>query len=285
MERFLKLINLKMKKKIFIGIALSVSILVLMSFFNGSKADKKSNYKVIKINGQILFVKTGNTMKRGDVFTSGTPLKFITNNSRAAVMSQSTRFILQANAKGKVKILPATSNVTSRAGALINLVDLQNHFSGRYLIFDNEKLQIGKEAFPMDENHFFYVKYDYKGESIAKQLSFEDNYLLIKKDQLFKVDEKPIPVDEKEMTLFYRDDETKKSYKINTFTPVFPDLNELKNEVKMLIDELGECTAETKLGQITAYVNDFYGKPQKDNLMNWLEQEFDLTIEQKINFK
>ena len=274
-----------MKNKLLIGLGLSVSIFVLMSFLNGSNSDKKSSYKVIKINGQILFVKTGNNMKRGDVFSSGIPLKFITYNSRAAVMSQSTRFILQANAKGKVKILPATSNVTSRAGALINLVDLQNHFSGKYLIFDNEKLQIGKEAFPMNEKHFFYVKYDYKGETIAKQLSFEDNYLLIKKEELFKVDGKSIPVDEKEMTLFYRDNETKKSYKINTFTPVFPDLDELKNEVKILVDELGECTSETKISQITAYVNDFYGKPQKDNLMNWLEQEFNLIVEQKINFK
>ena len=52
-----------------------------------------------------------------------------------------------------------------------------------------------------------------------------------------------------------------------------------------MVDELGECTSETKISQITAYVNDFYGKPQKDNLMNWLEQEFNLIVEQKINFK
>lgn len=278
-------VYVRMKKIIIIGSVFSITLLVLMSFFSGEKLDKKANYKVIKINGQILFVKTGVDMKRGDVFVPGTPLKFLTHTSRAAVMSQSTRFILQANAKGKVKILPATSNITSRAGALINLVDLQNHFSGKYLIFDNEKLQIGKEAFPMDDNHFFYVKFDHKGENIAKQLSFDENYLLIKKDDLFKIDGKSIPVEEKEMTLYYRNNESKKSYKINEFTPVFPDLKELKVEVAMLFKELGECSTESKITQVTAYMNDFYGKPQKENLMNWLEKEFSLTTEQQINFK
>lgn len=274
-----------MKKISILTLILGAVILFFVSTLSAVKVDKKTNYKVIKINGQILFVKTGVDMKRGDVFASGTALDFVTVTSRAAVMSQSTRYVLQANSKGKVKILPATSNITSRSGALINLIDLQNHFSGRYLIFDNEKLQIGKEAFPMDKAHFFYVKYDYNGEEIAKQLSYEDNFLFIKKEELFKVDGVGIPVEEKEMILYYRDDESKKSYRINSFTPVFPDLKELKIEVEILLDALGQVSAEKKMAEITAYLNDFYGKPQKDNLTNWLEGEFKLSVEKKINFK
>jgi hypothetical protein len=256
-----------------------------MSFEFEKKADKKVNYKVVKVNGQIKFVKTDTDMKMGDVYTAGTSLSFITTNSRAAVMNKSVRFVIQSNAKGKVKVLPASSNVTSRAGALINLIDLQNHFSGRYLMFDNEKLQIGKEAFPMDDNHFFYVKYDFNNESIAKRLSFQNNYLSINKDDLFKIDGKSIAIDEKEMTLYYRDDVEKKSFKINSFTPVFPDLIVLKSEVNMLLSDSDHLTAEQKLVQVTSYLNEFYGKPQKDNLMNWLDKEFNLKFEQVINFK
>lgn len=83
-------------------------------------------------------------MNRRDVYVAGASLKFVTTSSRATVMNKSVGFVIQSNSKGKVKVLPATSNVTSRAGALINLIDLQNHFSGKYLIFENEKLQIGK---------------------------------------------------------------------------------------------------------------------------------------------
>jgi hypothetical protein len=258
-----------------------MSIAVGMSF----EFEKKANYKVIKVKGHIQFVRTGADMKMGDVYVAGTSLNFVTTSSRAAVVNKSVRFVIQSNSKGKVKVLPATSNVTSRAGALINLIDLQNHFSGKYLMFDNEKLQIGKEAFPMDDTHFFYVKYMYNNESIAKRLEFENNYLKINKESLFKVDGKSIKIEEKEMTLYYRDDVEKRSFKINTFTPVFPDLNVLKTEVEMLLSESEKLTSDQKLAQVTSYLNEFYGKPQKDNLINWLDKEFDLKFEQVINFK
>ena len=75
-----------------------------MSFEFEKKADKKVNYKVVKVNGQIKFVKTDTDMKMGDVYTAGTSLSFITTNSRAAVMNKSVRFVIQSNAKGKVKV-------------------------------------------------------------------------------------------------------------------------------------------------------------------------------------
>ena len=274
-----------MKNLLLFILIVTASIAIGMSFEVGKKVDKKTNYKVVKVNGRILFVKKGTDMKMGDVYIAGTSLRFITTTSRAAVMNKSVRFVIQSNAKGKVKVLPATSNVTSRAGALINLIDLQNHFSGRYLMFDSEKLQIGKEAFPMDKQHFFYVKYKYKEESIAKRLDYENNYLKINKEDLFKVDGKSIKVEEKEMTLYYRNDIEKKSFKINTFIPVFPDLEILKMEVTVLLSESGKLTSDQKLVQVTSYLNEFYGKPQKDNLINWLEKEFDLKFEQIINFK
>jgi len=274
-----------MKKKTVYILFFCVFSLLYVTLLSSSKLENKSNYKVIKVNGKILFVKSGADLKRGDEFAMGTPLDFVTTTSRAAVISQSVRYVLQANSKGKVKILPATSNVTSRSGVLINLIDLQNHFSGRYLIFENEKLQIGTEAFPMNKSCFFYVKYEYKGESIAKQLSFENNYLTIKKDELFKIDGVRIEAVEKEMTLYYRNEESKKSYRISTFTPVFPDFTELKAEASILLTGLGDVSVENKITEITAYLNDFYGKPQKDNLSNWLESEFKLSVEKDINFK
>jgi hypothetical protein len=248
----------------------------------------KTQFKVIKVNGNILFVKTETPMKRGDVFTLGTPLKFETNTSRAAVINpEKGRFIIQPNHKGKVKILPATSNITSRSGALINTIDLQNHFSGNYLIFDTEEIVIGKEAYPMDDQHFFYLKYTYNNEEIAKKLPYtNDNTLIIDKKDIYKIDGKPIPYEPIEMTLYYRDNIDKKSYKINTFKPVFPDLVELKFEIELLLNEFPKDSSnEFKISEITSYLNEFYGKPQKQSLYNWLEKNYTLKIEQNIKFK
>jgi hypothetical protein len=274
-----------MKRYYFLIILLVSGLAVFMSLGKTDKSDSKSSYKVIKINGRILFVKTKQDMQKGDEFKPGTPLDFIVSTSRAAVIKQSVRFVLQANSKGKVKILPATSNVTSRSGALINLIDLKRHFTGRYLIFDDEKLQIGKDAFPMDKTHFFYVKYDYKGESIAKVLDYNDNYLLLNKEKIFMVDGEGIALEEKEMLLYYRDDENKMSYKISAFTPVFPDLIELKSEIDILLSSSKELSVEHKMSEITSYLNDFYGKPQKENMATWLAKEFGIELEKNINFK
>ena len=46
------------------------------------------------------------------------------------------------------------------------------------------------------------------------------------------------PVEEKEMTLYYRKGDG--SEKINTFTPVFPELEELKDEVQIILDEFSD---------------------------------------------
>lgn len=235
-------------------------------------ADK---YKVIKVDGKIILEKTKEDLKKGDVFLAGMALNFKTPQSRAAVISSlKGRFILSASEKGQAKILPAANNLSSRAGALINMIDLQNHFSGRYLVIGEMKLAIGKEAFPLDNEHFFYLSFDHQGETIRKKLNAEDNHLVLNKEDIFKVDGESITYSEKEMILYYRSEG--ESRKINNFTPVFPSLVDLKDEVRIILDEYSDKDNEKKIKEVTSYLNEFYGRPQKDNLGAWLEAEFQL---------
>jgi hypothetical protein len=265
-------------KKFLLGLTI-VSVSASLFSIMGNDATKKlaesDQYKVIKVDGQIVFQKTNTDMKQGDVFMPGTALNFKTTQSRAAVISNiKGRFVLSASEQGQTNILPAANNVSSRAGALINLIDLQNHFSGKYLVIGTMKLQLGKEAFPMDDANFFYLTYDYNGELIRKKLVNEGEFLVLNKEEIFKVDGKAIEVTEKEMTIFYR--QGTESKKIGTFTPVFPDMTVLKDEVEIIMGEYAEKDAATQIKEITAYLNEFYGNPQKDNLGEWLKSEFNL---------
>lgn len=268
---------MKVKMLIPVG-AMLAGAAVLFSLMGNEETRKlaeSDQYKVIKVDGQIVFQKTKVDMKQGDVFMPGTALDFKTPQSRAAVISNlKGRFVLSPSDQGETSILPATNNVSSRAGALINLVDLQNHFTGRYLVIGKMKLQIGKEAFPMDDKNFFYLTYSYNGESIPKKLSYDGDKLILDKEEIFKVDGNPIEVTEKEMTLYYR--QGTESRKVGTFTPIFPDLGTLKGEVEIIIDEYKDKDISTQMKEITAYLNEFYGNPQKDNLSEWLKTEFDL---------
>jgi len=267
-----------MKKGIYLLLCLGLLTAGVMSNTSSVKAGKMlaaDKYKVIKVDGKIILEKTKEDLKKGDIFLAGMALSFKTPQSRAAVISSlKGRFVLSASEKGQTKILPAANNISSRAGALINLIDVQNHFSGRYLVIGEMKLELGKEAFPLDNNNFFYLSYEHEGETIRKKLKSENNHVILNKEDIYKIDGKAIPYSEKEMTLYYRSNGESK--KINNFTPVFPELADLKDEVAIILDEFNGQDNEKKIKEVTSYLNEFYGHPQKDNLGAWLEAEFSL---------
>ncbi|MCB9224751.1 MAG: hypothetical protein R2780_07400 [Crocinitomicaceae bacterium] len=267
-----------MKKRITISLLALVALATTVSIISSTKTKELSTtekYKVIKVDGRIVIQKTKEDMKKGDVYLSGMALSFETPQSRAAVISAlSGRFVLSATEKGQTKILPAANNISSRAGALINMIDLQNHFSGKYLVIGEMKLELGKEAFPMDEENFFYLTYNHNDEQIRKKLSSDGEYLILNKEEIFMIDGKSIPVEEKEMVLYYRSEGQSK--KISTFTPVFADKAELKDEISIILEEYADKDNKVKVKEVTAYLNEFYGHPEKDNLAEWLKEEFSI---------
>lgn len=267
-----------MKRALLILSLLSVLTITTISLMGIKEAEKLAGadkYKVIKVDGKIIFENTREDMKKGDIFLSGMALSFETQQSRAAVISSiKGRFVLSASQKGQTKILPAANNISSRAGALINMIDLKNHFSGNYLVLGRSDLQLGQEAFPMNDESFFYLTYNHNDEQIRKKLSNNGDRLVIDKEEIFKIDGKSIPVEEKQMTLYYRADG--KSTKVNTFTPVFPNLDDLKEEVQIILSEYEDKKNSDKIKEVTSYLNEFYGNPQKEDLAIWMKEEFSI---------
>jgi hypothetical protein len=135
-------------------------------------------------------------------------------------------------------------------------------------------LELGREAFPMNNESFFYLSYVHNEEQIRKKLKSADNKLILNQEDIFKIDGKAIPVEEKEMTLYYRNEG--KSTKISEFTPVFPDKSDLKDEIAIILQEFDGKDDKVKVKEVTSYLNEFYGSPQKENLAEWLEVEFDI---------
>lgn len=255
-----------------LGFSFVLMTVLISARHDVSEVDLSSNeYTVLTVQGRIVFEQTGKDMQRGDLYVSGTPLNFTTQTSRAAIVNDATGRYVLSSTKGKLKVLPATNNVSSRSGAILNVVDLKNHFTGRYLIFDVAKVPVSKESFPMNENNYFYLTYEHNGEMIPKKLSYEDDKLVLSADEIFKIDGKAIDVSEKEMTLFYKGEKT---YKISTFTPVFADEPSIKEEVRLLLDNLKDADNSKKLNEVTSYLNEFYGNPSKENLSAWLNKEF-----------
>lgn len=257
-----------------------ISLGTLATGFVVSYSPPADNYTVIKVDGKITYVKNGKDLITGDLFASSEKLKFVTQESRAAVISSITgRFVLTPNAKGgdAANLLPAMSNVATRSGALINALDLKNHFSEDYLLLDEMELKINSEVYPMNNNNFFYLQYEMNGEIIPKKLSFNEDKLELTAKEIFTIDGKAqtIPT-EKKMSLYYRDNASKKSTKISEFNLVIPNSETLKVELDVILGELKSKDDEKLKSEIAAYMYEFYGKPQKENLEDWLGKNMSL---------
>lgn len=241
------------------------------------KADDEK-YKVIKVSGKIEFKESGTLLKQGDVFTAKTELEFKTPESRAAVISPGKgRFILTAsNSKGKSSnLIPAMNTVETRGGSILNLIQLQTIFSENLVILNKLKLIIGKQAFPMNDDHFFYLEYMIDNDTIYKKLEYNADTLLLNPKNIFRVDQEEIEIPERKiMILYYRNEKENKTLRVAEFEAIMPDMIQFKSEIKILIENLKDTKSKKKLSEILAFISDFYGHPDKENVSEYIQKNF-----------
>lgn len=258
-----------------------IPFLVLMFLFINSFS--QDNFKVIKVNGTILLKTKGVSLETGTVFSEKEDLLFRTEDATAAVInSQRGRMILTNNnhdlSTARSNYLPSMYNISTRGGSLVNLIDLQNHFSGKYVVLGRQSIEMDEKNFPMDNDHFFFLRYVYKGEEINKKLDYSGDTLIIDKRSLFTVDGNPIPSpDNTSISLFYR--KGSESIQISEFDLIFPDIRQLTKEIEIILDEIKDHPSKEKIGEINSYINEFYGKVYRGNLISWLEGNFGIKTE------
>ena len=255
----------------------------LLLLFISIESFSQNNFKVIKVNGTIVLKTKGTSLETGTEFSEKEDLLFRSEDATAAVInSQKGRMILTNKnhdlSSAKSNYLPSMYNISTRGGALTNLIDLRNHFSGKYVVINRLAIEMDKKNFPMDNEHFFFLRYIYHTEEINKKLSYSGDTLIIEKKSLFTVDGNPIPSpDNTSVKLFYR--KGSESIQVNEFDLIFPDIRQLKNEIKIILSEMKAKTAKEKIEEINAYINESYGKVNRENLVSWLETSFGLKTQ------
>lgn len=152
-----------------------------------------------------------------------------------------------------------------------------------YLIFDIAEIRINPEAFLKSEKSFFCIKYRYQGKMIEKAVNRKEDSLIID-ESLYAVNGKTIPFEKIPDTqlCYYEISEGKKSKytKIADFKPVFADEEQLKTEITLLISILKasqKTKAEIKM-EVLTFLDEFYGRPDTDNVKDWLNRNFQIHI-------
>lgn len=239
----------------------------------------QENYKVIKVNGEIVIREKGTSLQTGTEFSGKDNLVFRTDDATAAVINgQKGRLILTSKnhdltAAGS-NYMPAMYNIASRGvGIIISPGDLQRHFQGKYVVLGKQKLVLDHSAFPMNSSNFFFLRYNYKKEDINKKLDYSGDTLIIDRSKLYTIDGKPIPgPDNAQISLYYR--KGKESSLISRFELIFPDEQQLLREVDVIMKELVKKSEKEIYNEIGAYINETYGKVSPENLKSWIDSNF-----------
>jgi len=245
----------------------------------------QDQFTVIKVSGKIVIERTGSSLGIGTSFAQNENLLFKIPESRAAVINpQRGRFLITSNnisefRNSKSNFLPSPGKTSTRAILVKkNANDLKEQFEGNYVILKENTILIDTAFFPLNEKKFFYLTYDSNDKPINKKLDFSKDTLFIRKNDLLTVNGVLISNPQiKQMRLVYLvRGKSDVSATIATFTPIFPDPKTMADEVRIIIDQMKANTYREKFNEISAFINEFYGKLDDGNLRKWLRDNFGL---------
>lgn len=224
-------------------------------------------YSIIKVKGDISYSESGDNLKVKDNIENTTKLVYSETNDYAIGFNpkNGSRYFRLETEENNTNFLP-TIAFSSRSSRKLNDKTLKYYFSDSLLLLD-------KLVFTIEPNmHIdtFFIKYQYKNESINKLLSSNNSEIIIERNELFKVDNNPIMEPYSiNVSLFFI--KNKKVFLVNGFTFICPDLDKLSNEiigVKQMCSNIKIEKTETYLLQ---YLNAEYGKIQLDVMKSWLK--------------
>ena len=241
-------------------------------------------FTVVKIEGRVTNTRTGKVLKEKDQFLSSDSLIFDSENIVLVVVNKRAETYDLIPKKDLVSHYTGLSKerVGTRPGKFLNYLSLTRFLKGRrYLILGGRsEIQVGEKEFPMNEDHFFYIQYDWVGDTLPvnKKLDFRGDTLIIDKAEFLKVSGQPIPFkDAKNFKLFYYDLEKTESLFINKMDLIFVDEGALKSEIQTIIESMEEKGCSKLFKGIDNYIIR-YGEPKISELKKWLLHHFGIDF-------
>ncbi|MBP5666877.1 MAG: hypothetical protein J6X32_01890 [Salinivirgaceae bacterium] len=242
------------------GIKLMAASLMLLPF--ASNAQKNVNYKVVKVQGEIQRVKTGNLLSIGEDVANNENFSFKTNYSRAVVVNKEKGCVILSarNDNEGSQFLPSPNNMSVRAALPTQPSEVVEYYYGDVFVSGFDSLKIDDSKLLINDDSYFTVKYSADGKDFTEKLGYKNGKLALPASLLENKPEKA--------TLCYNDEfgESNKS----EFTPVYADKETLKGELELIFSTMKGKRNEKVLSSAT-FVNDFYGKTTEEAVDAWIK--------------
>lgn len=245
----MKTINLSIK-----AIAMSLILLPLASIA------QNLNYKVVKVQGEIQRVKTGNLLSVGEEVVSNENFDFKTDYSRALVVNKDKGCVVLSarNENEGSQFLPSSSGMSVRAALPAQSSEVIEYYYGDIFVSGFDSLKIDNEKLQINDDSYFVISYNSGDKNYLERMEFKNGKLVLPASLL---EDKP-----KKVTLTYNDEfgESNKT----EFSPIYAEEG-LKEEIKLIFDTY-KGNREDKVTASSSFVNDFYGKTTTEAIDAWI---------------
>lgn len=231
-----------------------------------SNAQNDLNYKVVKVQGEIQRIKTGNMLSIGEDVVSNENFDFKTNYSRAVVVNKEKGCVILSakNDNEGSQFLPSPNNMSVRAALPTQPSEVIEYYNGEIFISGYDSLKIDGSKLLINNDSYFTVSYSVDGNEVSEKLDYKNDKLVLPSKL---IENKP-----QKVVLSYNDEfgENGKT----EFTPVYADVNVLKGELDVIFSTL-TGNRDEKVTASATFINDFYGKTSQEAVDAWIKKNME----------
>jgi len=182
------------------------AILLTLSSFNETHAEE---YKILFISAPGSVIVDGSSRMKGDTITLNKTINW--NSPKQAIklmnLKSGKQSVITSDLSGGKKNLTLASYIHTnrkmafRDGGINSLESLAAAMPDSIALLDEIKVPC---LVPQDSNHYFFITYDYNGETINKKLPIKEGYFYINRD-IFIIDGEMKAPFSTYVNIYYRD--------------------------------------------------------------------------------
>lgn len=254
------------------------------------KVFASDTYFVIHVKGTVTNQTSGKALKVGDKISSEDKVTFGASDAAAIIMGPKGKFTLTPSASSKnnsselsafvkASMLPLKSNghLSTRGEETTGVSDLKGYLgTAQFAIIGNKhSINLNPLKYTINDKQLFVYRYVYEGTVISKKIASQGNTLLLDKTALYTNKGNYIDPDKvKTVEIYSMNTSTNKSQKITSFSPVYLNESDLKEQLlvqkKILTEQ--KRTEEEIYKDLLGFIVDVYGKTDEKVFREWAKQ-------------
>lgn len=204
---------------------LRIYTLILVKLVFGLTMSAQESYKILFLNTPYIHI-GGKDCKVGDSFDGNAPIHWDNEKQAMKVLCVDTqrqsivvaKHFKKEGSKSLSAYLVQNKHLSTRGGVRLSLIELKRNLSDTFYLIDSISVST---TMPTDEKHFFYVAYNYKGETINKRVTCSEGTFVLDRS-LFYIDNKPIDPFEATLSVFYLDEQKNECLLLTTEMYIVP---------------------------------------------------------------